>query len=551
MRAIALTAMALLVCAAAGAKVSTVAQFNAFKTKYGRKYATAEEEARRLKIFEQNMAEAQRLMALNPHATFGVNEFADLSPAEFKSRHNAEKFYAAAQKQRAKLEKLVLDPKLGAGQAIDWRTKGAVTGVKNQGDCGSCWAFSTTGGIEGQWFLAGNTLTTLSEQELVSCDTIDAACNGGLMDNAFTWLLQAHNGSIVTEASYPYASGTGQVPACNMQNRVVGAQISSYKDIADSETTMASFVFASGPLSIAVYAQTWQTYTSGIMTNCPSSQIDHGVLIVGFDDNNNPPYWIIKNSWGTSWGEKGYIRVQKGTGQCSIGSYQTTAIVTSHGPRPNPPPSPAGGSFVQKTCTDAQCSNCTQQSFPVGTCISRNHRSYIVHCESNGMLIEEFDVTGCKGTPRLQSQQAGVCAIVFGTFESESFVEQHCTSSPNPPAPTPAPAVPTPAPAGGSFTQKVCQDAACSVGCASHSFPQNTCLNLSGGGTAIATCTSTALVLVIYSSSDCTGPSQSQSMPINQCLQDNTGTYLENICSSSALERALASIPLHRLGGKL
>lgn len=429
MRAIALTAMALLVCAAAGAKVSTVAQFNAFKTKYGRKYATAEEEARRLKIFEQNMAEAQRLMALNPHATFGVNEFADLSPAEFKSRHNAEKFYAAAQKQRAKLEKLVLDPKLGAGQAIDWRTKGAVTGVKNQGDCGSCWAFSTTGGIEGQWFLAGNTLTTLSEQELVSCDTIDAACNGGLMDNAFTWLLQAHNGSIVTEASYPYASGTGQVPACNMQNRVVGAQISSYKDIADSETTMASFVFASGPLSIAVYAQTWQTYTSGIMTNCPSSQIDHGVLIVGFDDNNNPPYWIIKNSWGTSWGEKGYIRVQKGTGQCSIGSYQTTAIVTSHGPRPNPPPSPAGGSFVQKTCTDPSCKQCTSISLPQQKCIKGAQGSYTVQCATDAVIVTAFKSADCSGSGTVTANPLNTCDIVFETSGDEHFVLNECGAS--------------------------------------------------------------------------------------------------------------------------
>jgi len=441
--------------------------------------------------------------------------------------------------------------------------------VKNQGDCGSCWSFSTTGGIEGQWFLAGNTLTSLSEQELVSCDTIDAGCNGGLMDNAFTWLLQANNGSIVTEASYPYVSGNGQVPACSMTGTTFGAQITSYKNIAPehSEATMAAFVLASGPLSIGCYAQTWQSYTGGIVTNCPAQQMDHGVLIVGYDDNNSPPYWIIKNSWGPTWGEAGYIRVQKGTGQCSIGQYQTTSIVNGAGPTPAPagptnaPPSPVGSQFVQATCTDAGCQSCTEQKFPTNTCIKRNHASYIVSCESNGLLIQEFDSKDCSGASRLQSQPADVCAIVFGTFDSASFVTQYCkkstppttTTAPAPPAPTNAPAT-TAAPASATFSQTVCQDAACTVGCQSQTFPQNSCLQLSSGGSATAVCVPGALQMTIYElSSTCTGSSQVQSQPINTCEQDQSGTYFENTCSNSAggaiseqaVRRALSKLGHH------
>src|SRR5262249_41570226 len=157
---------------------------------------------------------------------------------------------------------------------------------------------SSTGSIEGQWFLAGNTLTAVSEQEMVSCDTTDDGCNGGWMDNAWGWLVSARKGQIVTETSYPYVSGNGVVPACDLSGKTVGATINGHEDNTKTETAMATWVYSNGPLSIAVDATSWQTYTAGIMTNCISSQVDHGVLIVGFDDNNNPPYWIIKNSWG-------------------------------------------------------------------------------------------------------------------------------------------------------------------------------------------------------------------------------------------------------------
>ena len=341
MRALTLTATALALCAIAstGAEASTLAaDFAAFKARFGRKYATAEEEQRRLRIFAENMEKAKQLQSANPRATFGANEFADVSEAEFKSRHNAEAHYAAAIKAAAAKPKAAVPAKAAAGQTVDWRQRGAVTPVKNQGQCGSCWAFSTTGNIEGQWFLAGHALTSLSEQELVSCDTTDHGCKGGLPTLAMQWLTDAHNGTIVTEASYPYVSGYGQVPACNMSGTTAGATIVGHEVLPSSEDAMASWVLQNGPLSIGVDATAWQMYTGGIMTNCLGLRVDHGVLIVGLDDSFNPPYWIVKNSWGPIWGEQGYIRVQKGTDQCLITSMPSSAKVASVGPTPSAGP---------------------------------------------------------------------------------------------------------------------------------------------------------------------------------------------------------------------
>lgn len=203
--------------AAVSAKTRHETMFENFKAQYGRKYADATEEAYRFGVFVENMKKAEMLMKVNPKAIFGANEFADVSAAEFKVRHNGEKVFAASIAERKEVMTFSAEEEArAAGTSQDWRPKGAVTPVKNQGQCGSCWSFSSTGSIEGQWFLAGNTLTSVSEQELVSCDTVDSGCNGGLMDNAWGWLLSAHEGKIVTEASYPYVSGDGNVPACSM-----------------------------------------------------------------------------------------------------------------------------------------------------------------------------------------------------------------------------------------------------------------------------------------------------------------------------------------------
>jgi len=201
-----------------------------------------------------------------------------------------------------------------------------VTYVKNQGQCGSCWSFSTTGNIEGQWALSGQGLVSLSEQELVSCDTNDNGCSGGLPDNAFNWLIDTTGGAIATDASYPYVSGDGQVPGC-AGSGTTGATISSYTDIPQAEASIASYCAQHGPVSVAVDATSWQTYNGGVLENCVSNQLDHAVLVVGFTTDQSPPYWIVKNSWGPSWGEAGYIYVGYGTNQCLIADAPSSSIV--------------------------------------------------------------------------------------------------------------------------------------------------------------------------------------------------------------------------------
>lgn len=324
MKALLLVALlAAAVSAHAGHLTAFHSEFEAFKTKYNKKYPSKKSETSRFATFVANMKKAAELQKANPLAKFGVNEFSDLTEAEFKRYHNAEQHYARRPRTQPAENKTLAS---AAGKKIDWRQKGAVTAVKNQGQCGSCWTFSATGNIEGQHFIKHGKLVSLSEQEIVSCDSLGDGCNGGLMDLAFEWLIQSRGGNIDTEASYPYASASGTAPACRLTGRTVGAKISSYRDIAHSETAIANELYSVGPISIAVDATSWQSYQGGILTNCISQQVDHGVLAVGFDDTFNPPYWIIKNSWAASWGEDGYIRVAKGSDQCLITYAPSTSV---------------------------------------------------------------------------------------------------------------------------------------------------------------------------------------------------------------------------------
>eukprot|EP01060_Flectonema_neradi_P018854 TRINITY_DN257_c0_g1_i5.p1 TRINITY_DN257_c0_g1~~TRINITY_DN257_c0_g1_i5.p1 ORF type:complete len:626 (+),score=156.83 TRINITY_DN257_c0_g1_i5:48-1925(+) len=290
-----------------------------FKRDHNKVYSPSEE-LKRFQVFQDNMMKAVALEK-ETGASHGVNKFSDLTAEEFKQYHNLR----VEEKESPAPTFSDEEVKKAQATSVDWRSKGAVTHVKNQGQCGSCWSFSTTGGIEGQWQLAGNTLTSLSEQQFVSCDKTDDGCNGGLMDNAFKWVINDNKGQVVTEESYPYTSGDGISGFCHgLEGKKVGATITSYKDIAHNEDQMQAFVASSGPLSIAVDATKWQTYSGGILTNCCEiCTLDHGVLIVGFGDD----YWIIKNSWGSSWGESGYIRVAKGKNECGLNKSPSTSII--------------------------------------------------------------------------------------------------------------------------------------------------------------------------------------------------------------------------------
>ncbi len=219
--------------------------------------------------------------------------------------------------------------------SVDWVAAGAVTGVKDQGQCGSCWSFSTTGALEGAYELKYGSLESFSEQNLVDCDSLknhphgrDHGCNGGLMDNAFTWIKK--NKGIATEAAYPYVSGTTKTSGkCNSSvAKNAKATPTGYTDVAKKNNNAFKSAVAQQPVSIAIEADqaSFQLYKSGVFTGACGANLDHGVLAVGYgvDSASGLPYYNVKNSWGTSWGQGGYIwlvddaTLNNGAGQCGI-----------------------------------------------------------------------------------------------------------------------------------------------------------------------------------------------------------------------------------------
>jgi len=218
-----------------------------------------------------------------------------------------------------------------APTSVDWRKQGAVTPVKNQGQCGSCWSFSATGSTEGATFLKKGNLPSLSEQNLVDCSTAQGnqGCNGGLMDQAFQYIIS--NRGIDTEASYPYTA-TGP-NACQYNAANSAATLTSFQDVASGNENALQAAVAQQPTSVAIDAsqQSFQLYSGGVYNEpaCSSTQLDHGVLAVGYGaDASNTAYWIVKNSWGASWGLQGYILMSRNlNNQCGIATAASYPIV--------------------------------------------------------------------------------------------------------------------------------------------------------------------------------------------------------------------------------
>ncbi|KAL2593143.1 hypothetical protein AAZX31_12G122900 [Glycine max] len=282
---------------------------------YGKVYKDAAEKEKRFLIFKHNVEFIESFnAAANKPYKLGVNHLADLTVEEFKASRNGLKRPYELSTTPFKYENVTAIP-----AAIDWRTKGAVTSIKDQGQW-SCWAFSTVAATEGIHQITTGKLVSLSEQELVDCDTkgVDQGCEGGYMEDGFEFIIK--NGGITSEANYPYKAVDGK---CNKATSPV-AQIKGYEKVPpNSEKTLQKAV-ANQPVSVSIDAngEGFMFYSSGIYNGECGTELDHGVTAVGYGIANGTDYWLVKNSWGTQWGEKGYVRMQRGVaakhGLCGI-----------------------------------------------------------------------------------------------------------------------------------------------------------------------------------------------------------------------------------------
>jgi C1A family cysteine protease len=292
--------------------------FDQWTRRYNKQYSGPTERDYRESVYMSNLKMINVHNSGNSSWTMGVNKFADLTAAEFKGRF-AMGFNHTIGEEVANVTYDVSAPPA----SVDWTTKGAVTAVKNQEQCGSCWAFSTTGSVEGAWFLKNGTLVSLSEQQLVDCSTAEGneGCNGGLMDYGFEYIIK--NKGITTEAAYPYtATGPNK---CVAAGKPVAATLSGYKDVPVNSETALMTAIALTPVSVAVEADqsVFQFYTGGVMDSACGTALDHGVLAVGYGTEGGKDYYLVKNSWGGDWGVKGYIMLARGAkfnpaGQCGI-----------------------------------------------------------------------------------------------------------------------------------------------------------------------------------------------------------------------------------------
>jgi len=312
-------------------------RFEKYTAKFGKTYKDDSETQHRFMAFLQNEEEIAELNLLEGKSIYGWTKFSDMTKDEFKQLLN---FVPYDKERRDRLfgEVAVQKPEQElAASNCDWRTKNAVTPVKDQGQCGSCWAFSATETVESAYLMVNKNVSantfSLSEQQVVSCDTTDGGCDGGDLPSAFDYIMSASG--VTTESAYPYTSGeSGDSGSCESFDPVTNTKPTSYKYATPTcsghcnhqdEGTLAANLAAVGPVGICVNAMKWQNYQGGVMSrkSCGShhyNKLDHCVQLVGFNSiaSKSKGYWIVRNSWTDEWGEDGYIYLAYGKNTCGV-----------------------------------------------------------------------------------------------------------------------------------------------------------------------------------------------------------------------------------------
>ncbi|CAL0312835.1 unnamed protein product [Lupinus luteus] len=292
--------------------------------KHQKVYNGLGEKDKRFQVFKDNLVFIDEHNAQNNTYKLGLNKFADLTNEEYRAMYLGTRNDHKRRVMNAKKSghRYAYEARDRLPVHVDWRLKGAVAPIKDQGGCGSCWAFSTVGAVEGINKIVTGKLVSLSEQELIDCDRIyDEGCNGGLMDYAFEFIIS--NGGLDTEQDYPYKATDSICDPTRKNSKV--ATIDGYEDVPAYNEKALKKAVAHQPVSVAIEAsgRAFQHYNSGVFTGKCGTDLDHGVVAVGYGTENGVDYWLVRNSWGGSWGEEGYIKIQRnvrGTsaGKCGI-----------------------------------------------------------------------------------------------------------------------------------------------------------------------------------------------------------------------------------------
>jgi len=299
-------------------------QFKAWMKTFDRQYANHAEYISKLAIFKHNLKRYHQLNLESNGVAHGPTQFSDMTHEEFVEKYLIKNFTSPKIRgEQINVARRIKHSPLPA--SYSWVSKGATTPVYNQGQCGSCWAFSTTESIESMNFLAGKPLTSLSMQQIVDCDTNDDGCNGGDPPTAYQYVMSA--GGLETYADYPYTAQDGQ---CAFQSSEIAQSISNWQYVTQSqnENQMQQFTYSTGPPSVCVDASSWDSYNGGVYTSSDcGTQLDHCVQIVGWTNFQGTNAWVVRNSWGTGWGYAGYLYVAIGQDACGIAQECTAAIV--------------------------------------------------------------------------------------------------------------------------------------------------------------------------------------------------------------------------------